>query len=493
MGWNRMPPLYGPSAELNSHPEAAVDLHLARSSTQGTRKMIWRSGSHDAPDDRGVGVLRGAWRTTGPRLSNTSSDGLVELRLAGVASEHLVVDVAQRLVRVAHGCSCACRGGVRQVSPGRARRGRRRQPADTLSPGGTPAALLGSRDRARRVVRKRPRCSDAGCVARRRHGGARPDHVSHQKRECEDMHVIIATDGSKQSLTAASYAMGVLDADEGHRRLGARGRPAARRGGLRQRPRPRLQGRPASPEWSFHAEAEAATEAVAAVFEEWGPKVHRRTRSGSPANEIIKAAAALGAGLIVVASGSRGISETVLLGSTAQRVQQYAPCPVLVVRTAEEAQAQEDLTLPRSPGCPGPAAPSGAVDARLRCSSVGGAGRRRRPRATPPAPARRGRSPRRRPRGGKSGAASGEAAQVSAAWGVVSGLRVHGASFGGVACTPCTSHHAWVRHSIALCVPTSWTRRGDRVGDGRPRSRYSEADRHPLTTCPVRQGRRSRH
>ena len=57
-------------------------------------------------------------------------------------------------------------------------------------------------------------------------------------------------------------------------------------------------------------------------------------RSGSPANEIIKVAEQTSAGLVVVAAGGRGLSERVLLGSTAQRVQQYAPCPVLVVRPA---------------------------------------------------------------------------------------------------------------------------------------------------------------
>ena len=39
-------------------------------------------------------------------------------------------------------------------------------------------------------------------------------------------------------------------------------------------------------------------------------------------------------GLVVVAAGGRGISDVVLVGSTAQRVQHYAPCPVLVVRPA---------------------------------------------------------------------------------------------------------------------------------------------------------------
>ncbi len=61
--------------------------------------------------------------------------------------------------------------------------------------------------------------------------------------------------------------------------------------------------------------------------------MHKRVRSGSPANEIIKAAKQYDAGLVVVAAGGGGISESVLIGSTAQRVQHYAPCPVLVVRS----------------------------------------------------------------------------------------------------------------------------------------------------------------
>ena len=144
------------------------------------------------------------------------------------------------------------------------------------------------------------------------------------------MHVIVATDGSRQSLAAAKYFRSFADpeaitmisvvavirpyasvafADD----LAPRDRATAESG-------------------SFRGAAESATKAVAAAFDGWGPKVQTRVRSGSPANEIIKAAKQAEAGLVVVAAGSRGLSDTVLLGSTAQRVQHSAPCPVLVVR-----------------------------------------------------------------------------------------------------------------------------------------------------------------
>lgn len=150
------------------------------------------------------------------------------------------------------------------------------------------------------------------------------------------MHVIIATDGSKQSLTAARFATTVLDATKiTDISVLAVVRPLAAVSFSNELGRS-ARAKPAGEGASFRAEAEAAIDVVAEVFEGWGPKVHKRTRSGSPANEIIKAATQLGAGLVVVASGSRGISETVLLGSTAQRVQQYAPCPVLVVRPSKK-------------------------------------------------------------------------------------------------------------------------------------------------------------
>jgi nucleotide-binding universal stress UspA family protein len=148
------------------------------------------------------------------------------------------------------------------------------------------------------------------------------------------MHVVVATDGSQQSLRAAKQLKSFADPTKiTDISVVAVVRPLAavafaddlspeerRRGDLET--------------GGFTKAAESAVATVAGVFDDWGPKVHKKIRSGSPANEIIKMAKQVSAGLVVVAAGGRGISDTVLVGSTAQRVQHYAPCPVLVVRPA---------------------------------------------------------------------------------------------------------------------------------------------------------------
>ncbi|MCD4524600.1 universal stress protein [Nocardioides sp. cx-173] len=148
------------------------------------------------------------------------------------------------------------------------------------------------------------------------------------------MHVIVATDGSRQSLAAAKHLKSFADPDKIETiSVVAVIRPyAAVAFADDLAPVDKAGGTFDS--LSFRAAAESATQAVAKVFEGWGPKVQTRIRSGSPAAEIIKAAKQYEAGLVVVAAGSRGLSDTVLLGSTAQRVQHSAPCPVLVVRPA---------------------------------------------------------------------------------------------------------------------------------------------------------------
>ena len=145
------------------------------------------------------------------------------------------------------------------------------------------------------------------------------------------MHVIVATDGSWQSLVAARQFMSFADpAKVDEISVVAVVSPLAavpfanELGG--ECDAPARQG--------FRAEAESAARVVAAELQGWGvSSVRQRVLSGSPAAEIVRAAKESKADLIVVAGGSGGgLSDTILLGSTAQRVQHSAPCPVLVSR-----------------------------------------------------------------------------------------------------------------------------------------------------------------
>ena len=67
---------------------------------------------------------------------------------------------------------------------------------------------------------------------------------------------------------------------------------------------------------------------------EWAAKVpvHRTTRVGAPIDEIVKYAKEHSIDLIVQGThGRRGLKH-MLLGSVAENVVRYAPCPVLTVR-----------------------------------------------------------------------------------------------------------------------------------------------------------------
>ncbi len=155
------------------------------------------------------------------------------------------------------------------------------------------------------------------------------------------MHVIVATDGSQQSLRAAQQLKSFADPTKITAiSVVAVIRPLAAVA-FADDLAPADKKKADAETGGFRSSAESAVDAVAAVFDGWGPKVTKKIRSGSPANEIIKAATQAGAGLVVVAAGGRGISDTVLVGSTAQRVQHYAPCPVLVVRPAPKKRGKK--------------------------------------------------------------------------------------------------------------------------------------------------------
>ncbi|TFV91535.1 universal stress protein [Blastococcus sp. CT_GayMR20] len=148
------------------------------------------------------------------------------------------------------------------------------------------------------------------------------------------MHVIVATDGSPQSLAAARHLRSFADPQKITAiSVVAVIRPLAAVAFADEISEADPPG-PGEGAGSFREAAQGAVDAVAAVFDDWGPRIDKEIRSGSPAAEIIKAANQYDAGLVVVAAGGRGISDAILVGSTAQRVQHYAPCPVLVVRPA---------------------------------------------------------------------------------------------------------------------------------------------------------------
>ncbi|MCD9200115.1 universal stress protein [Aeromicrobium wangtongii] len=149
------------------------------------------------------------------------------------------------------------------------------------------------------------------------------------------MYVIITTDGSKQSLQAARYLKSVADPDTitSIAVLAVISPLAAVPFATADK------GRQDPADMSFRESATAATKEVAAILAGWGPKVTTQIRSGSPASEIVKAAKAKDAGLIVLAARSSR-AEAVLMGSVAHRVLNHAPCPVLVVPPGTKIKAK---------------------------------------------------------------------------------------------------------------------------------------------------------
>ncbi|MRJ75972.1 universal stress protein [Aeromicrobium sp. SMF47] len=142
------------------------------------------------------------------------------------------------------------------------------------------------------------------------------------------MHVIIATDGSQQSLRATRYLRSFADSEA----ITSVGIVAV----LSPLAAVPFAGDATSEkneaaEVSFRDAAKQATREAAALLEGWGPKVTTHVRSGNPATEIVRAAKAKKAGLIVIASQSSR-AEAVLMGSVAHKVLNHATCPVLVVR-----------------------------------------------------------------------------------------------------------------------------------------------------------------
>jgi len=79
-------------------------------------------------------------------------------------------------------------------------------------------------------------------------------------------------------------------------------------------------------------EAEAFLDEQAQVLRDKGRDVQTRVSTGHPAGEIVKAAKELNADLIIVGSHGWTAAKRFMLGSVSDRVLQYAPCSVLIVK-----------------------------------------------------------------------------------------------------------------------------------------------------------------
>ena len=148
-------------------------------------------------------------------------------------------------------------------------------------------------------------------------------------------HVLIATDGSEQSLKAARYLRSLLDPASLDRvsviavvrPLAAV--PFASDFGEEEHV---VQEVGDAGGYSFQRAAQEAVERVAEELRSITANVDTIVRSGAPADQIIRAADDLEADLIVVGGRGKGAVEAIVLGSVAYRVLHHAPCPVLVTR-----------------------------------------------------------------------------------------------------------------------------------------------------------------
>ena len=151
------------------------------------------------------------------------------------------------------------------------------------------------------------------------------------------LHILIATDGSEPAVAAARYVRTFVNPQTVDKiTVLAVVRPISGAAFFGE------MGMGVVPQETWDALSDAASSAadaaiqdVVAIVHDLTPNIDTITRQGSPADEIVHAAEALGVGLIVVGSRGWGEVRSVLLGSVSERVLHLAHCPVLVVRPPE--------------------------------------------------------------------------------------------------------------------------------------------------------------
>jgi nucleotide-binding universal stress UspA family protein len=143
------------------------------------------------------------------------------------------------------------------------------------------------------------------------------------------MKVLVATDGSELSVTAAHRALELLGALTEVTVLAVLTEvPGDDAGGFESSTESPLEERQ-----SWENETTAAQEAIrATVAEVHGAKVETRVEVGDAGPMIVWVAEQIEADVVVVGSHGRGALKRIVSGSVSEHVVHHSPCPVLVVR-----------------------------------------------------------------------------------------------------------------------------------------------------------------
>jgi len=149
------------------------------------------------------------------------------------------------------------------------------------------------------------------------------------------MHVLIGTDGSEDSVVAATRAFAILAADS-VTVLTVAETPGVATAGFESG----FAGGVASPTevdaaWSsVEGAANASLDVTIAAITKVAPTVaiERRIEIGDPGQTLCRFATEVSADVVVVGSRGRGTIKRALLGSVSSHVVHNAPCPVLVIR-----------------------------------------------------------------------------------------------------------------------------------------------------------------
>ncbi len=145
--------------------------------------------------------------------------------------------------------------------------------------------------------------------------------------------VLIATDGSEQSLEAARYLKTLVAAESvGKLAVIAVVRPLAAVPFLSDLGQAASGSGEGPTGHSFQKAAQEAVDLIADEVSDLATDVQKLVWSGSPADEIVRASKEVGADLIVIGSRGTGAVDSLFMGSVSHRVMHYAHCPVLVVR-----------------------------------------------------------------------------------------------------------------------------------------------------------------